>query len=216
MAEQYGQLEKQLLRQKKIIAGVDEVGRGALAGPVYAGAAILDFAKLLAMKKADRILIRDSKSLSRAQREKAKSLVETIAISYATGCAETDEIAELGITKSTFLAMHRALAKLSIPFDVLLIDGKYPLPDYASEQISIICGDGSCYSIAAASILAKETRDSLMREHAILYPAYGFDAHVGYATSKHLQAIQEQGVCALHRKNFEPIKSLLNSSSRTQ
>ena len=211
MPEQYGQLEKKLLRQKKTIAGIDEVGRGALAGPVYAGAAILDYAKLFAMKKEERHLIRDSKSLNRAQREKARLLVESIALCSATACAEIEEIEEIGIHKASFLAMHRALAKLSIPFDVLLIDGKYPLSHYDSEQISIIGGDASCFSIAAASILAKETRDILMREHAKLYPAYGFETHVGYATSKHLEAIEELGACSLHRKTFEPIKSLLSN-----
>lgn len=208
MPEKYGLIERRLLRQKKIIAGVDEVGRGALAGPVYAGAAILDYKKLFAMKDDEKSLIRDSKSLNRQQREKSFLLVQDIAITYSTASADLEEIASLGIVKATFLAMHRALAKLLTPFDILLIDGKYPLPDLQNEQMSIIGGDASCYSIAAASILAKETRDKIMRQHAAEFPGYGFDSHVGYATHKHLQAIQEQGACSLHRKNFEPFKSM--------
>jgi ribonuclease HII len=208
LTDQYGKIERQLLRQKKTIAGVDEVGRGALAGPVYAGAAILDFTKLFALDRAELALIRDSKSLSRSQREKSLLLIQDLTISHATASAETYEIEELGITKATFLAMTRALGKLK-PFDILLIDGKYPLPGFDKEQRSIIGGDASCFSIAAASILAKEARDSIMREQDLKFPGYGFDSHVGYATNKHLDAIRQQGACALHRRNFEPVKTLI-------
>lgn len=208
MAEQYGDIEKKLLLRKKIIAGVDEVGRGALAGPVYAGAVILDFKKLYALDPQSRALVRDSKSLSRAQREKSVCIVKEIASSYATGHASSQEIEEFGIVPATFMAMRRALNQLS-PFDLLLIDGKHPIPDFSQQQFSIIGGDRTCYTIAAASILAKETRDPLMREESIKYPGYGFDSHVGYATRTHLTAIKKLGVCSIHRKNFAPLKKLL-------
>jgi ribonuclease HII len=208
LREQYGHIEKQLLQKQKVIAGVDEVGRGALAGPVYAGAVVLDYHKLMALTKEERSLIRDSKALNRAQREKSLPLVMNISLSYATGSAETEEIEQIGITKATFLAMHRALSKLKCLFDILLIDGKFPLPDFALKQFSLIGGDRTCYSIAAASILAKETRDKIMIDHANSFPHYGFESHVGYATKKHLHAIHTHGVCTLHRKNFEPIRSL--------
>jgi len=208
LPEQYGDVEKRLLKTQKIIAGVDEVGRGALAGPVYAGAVILDYHKLMALSKQERSIVRDSKALNRAQREKSLPLVKALSISYATGCAETEEIERLGITKATFLAMHRALSKLKTSFDILLIDGKFPLPDFSLEQLNLIGGDRTCYSIAAASILAKETRDKIMMQEANLFPLYGFEKHVGYATQSHLKAIHTHGICTLHRKNFEPIRSL--------
>ncbi len=213
MAEQYGVIEKRFLAQKKKLVGIDEVGRGALAGPVYAGAVIIDFYKLYALATESRALVRDSKTLSRAQREKSLGFVKEIASSYATGRAEIDEIEGLGITKATFLAMQRALATLDESFDVLLIDGKYPLPDYSGEQLAIIGGDHSCFSIAAASILAKEARDEIMRFESDKFPGYGFDSHVGYATRHHLQAINDYGICSMHRKNFEPIKTLLKQTS---
>ncbi|MBP6045141.1 ribonuclease HII [Candidatus Woesebacteria bacterium] len=208
MAEQYGDIEKKLLLRKKIIVGVDEVGRGALAGPVHAGAVILDFKKLFALDPQSLSLIRDSKSLSRSQREKSVCIVKDIASSYATGEASSQEIEEFGIVPATFLAMRRALKQLNAPFNLLIIDGKHPIPDFPHQQISIIGGDRTCYTIAAASILAKETRDPLMREHSLKYPGYGFDSHVGYATRTHLLAIKKLGICSLHRKNFAPLKNL--------
>ena len=209
MADTYGAFEKQLVRLQKHIVGVDEVGRGALAGPVYAGAAILDFAKLFKLSRENRSLIRDSKSLTHAQRQKSLLLIHKVAKTYAVGSADIREIESLGITQASFLAMRRALAKLTESFDVLLIDGKLYLPNVFVEQHAIIGGDASCFSIAAASILAKEARDELMREESPLYPAYGFDSHVGYATEKHLNAIHEHGPCAIHRKSFDPIKALI-------
>ncbi len=211
MASSYGEIEKRFLRKNKVIAGVDEVGRGALAGPVYAGAVILDFYKLYDLDEDRRALIRDSKALSKLQREKALPLVKEIASHHATGHADLEEIARLGIVKATFLAMHRALANLGSRYDILLIDGKYPLPDHLGEQMAIIGGDHLCFSIAAASILAKETRDTHMRIEAEQFPGYGFDSHVGYATRDHLRAIHQKGACGLHRKNFEPIKTMLQA-----
>lgn len=209
MIKSYGIVEKKLLHQKRIIAGVDEVGRGALAGPVYAGAAVLDYKKLLALDKAELSLIRDSKSLSRPQREKSLILINKIALTHTTAFADVHEIEMLGIVQATFLAMKRALGQLTLAFDILLIDGKFPIPEFDREQLSLIGGDRTCYAIAAASILAKEARDTVMREEGNRYPNYGFENHVGYATGKHLEAIRNLGACSLHRKNFEPIKSLL-------
>ncbi len=211
MDKNYGDLEQNLLLQNKVIAGVDEVGRGCLAGPVYAAAAVLDFDKLFALKKNQLSLIRDSKSLSHKQRAISLSFLPDIALSYGIAHADTWEIEELGISKATFLAMHRALNQLKVPFDILLLDGKYPLPDFEKKQMCIIGGDASCFSIAAASIFAKEARDGIMRDIAKTFPNYGFEKHVGYATKMHLSAIKQHGICSLHRKNFEPIKSMLSS-----
>ncbi|MBI2603606.1 MAG: ribonuclease HII [Deltaproteobacteria bacterium] len=207
----YKKAEKELFHQKIWVAGIDEVGRGALAGPVYAGASILDFNKLDALKKNERSLIRDSKTLSHAQRQKAVCLIETIALDHSVAHASSLEIETLGIVGATFLAMHRALEKLSHAFHVLFIDGKFPLPEFHGEQKAIIGGDNATYSIAAASILAKEARDAFMREQSSLYPHYHFHANVGYGTRQHLDAISEQGACPLHRKNFSPFTGAQNS-----
>lgn len=208
LLESYGHLEKELLQTHTVLAGVDEVGRGALAGPVYAGAAILDFSKLFQLEPSARKLVRDSKKLSPTQRQNSLSILEDICISKATASTSHEEIEALGISKATFLAINRALEKLSTPFDLLLIDGKYPLPDFYGRQKTVIGGDASCFSIAAASIIAKVARDTLMKEASLHYPQYGFEKHVGYATKQHITAIKESGACPIHRKNFEPIKSL--------
>jgi len=117
------------------------------------------------------------------------------------------EIDDLGIVAATFLAMRRAIAACNRPIDMLLIDGKWPIPHYGGQQQAVIKGDFLCYSIAAASILAKEVRDSFMQEQAGLFPAYGFESHVGYGTKRHLAMIERNGICPLHRISFVPIKS---------
>lgn len=187
------------------MVGVDEVGRGALAGPVYAGAAILDFDKLEALEKAERSLIRDSKTLSHLQRKKALHIIEGISLSHAIASSDHSEIETLGIVGATFLAMHRALQRLHHPFHILYIDGKFPLPKFQGQQKAIVRGDSASDSIAAASILAKEARDAFMREQDALYPQYHFKDNVGYGTQHHLSAIKDCGACPIHRKNFAPI-----------
>ena len=208
---EYGALEKKFLKQKLRIVGVDEVGRGALAGPVYAGAAILDFSKLFALESRSRSLVRDSKALTRSQRVESVGIIQQVALSYAVDKADKQEVETLGIVSATFLAMKRALSNLSQGFDLLLIDGKFPIPGFLAPQKNIIGGDGSCYSIAAASVLAKVARDAFMRDQAEKFPGYGFETHVGYATREHLLAIKQQGACALHRSNFAPFRNSENS-----
>lgn len=199
-----------LIRAGKIVAGVDEVGKGCLAGPVYAGIAILDFAALSRLPPAQQELVRDSKTLSPRQRQQIINLMvsEGVASAYAVDSATVAEIERLGIQGATELAMLRAVKNLeerAVDFDVLLIDGKLLLKGYPGLQEAIINGDALCATIAAASIFAKEARDQYMREQAEQYQGYGFERHVGYGTALHLASIASLGICPLHRRNFRPI-----------
>ncbi len=204
-----GKLEKALVeRDGVVIVGVDEVGRGCIAGPVYAACVILDFAKLHLLAADEKNLLRDSKTLSAGQRQKALSTIQTIAIEIQSGHASVREIETLGIQPATFLAMRRALNNCQQPFNLVLVDGNRPINDIAWKQMTVIKGDNLCYSIAAASIVAKETRDQFMREQDLQFPDYGFASHVGYGTKEHLAAIARSGICTLHRRNFAPISKV--------
>ena len=208
-----GAVERQLLKAGHTVAGVDEVGRGCLAGPVHAGCAILDWTKFKRLSKAKRALIRDSKQLSAKQRAGLVPLLRDLCEAQHVASASSAEIDQRGIVAATFLAMHRAIAGCQREIGVLLIDGKWPLTAYAGRQQAIIKGDFLCYSIAAASILAKEDRDAYMREQAGLFPAYGFQSHVGYGTKQHLAMIRRHGICPLHRMSFAPIKGQAAAAS---
>ncbi|MCB9228081.1 MAG: ribonuclease HII [Deltaproteobacteria bacterium] len=209
-----GQRESQLLRQYSHLTGIDEVGRGCIAGPVYAAAVILDYERLKQLDSSARNLIRDSKTLSAAQRSKiAPKITEELALDFSIGWSSSEEIERQGIVAATFGAMLKALQSLSVPSDYLMIDGQRPLAGYSGKQEWVIRGDQTCYNIAAASILAKVARDQFMAEQAILYPDYGFNTHVGYGTAKHLEAIRKNGICPLHRKNFAPISRMVAALS---
>lgn len=197
------------------IAGVDEVGRGCLAGPVYAGCAVLDFEKCALLNPKDLDLIRDSKTLSSRQRKKATEILAQVGVDLCIGVATVREIEKHGILEACFLAMRRALSKCRTPIDVLLVDGQLRLTGYSGEQKTIIDGDKLCYNIAAASIIAKEARDHYMQEQSRLYPVFGFEKHVGYGTQQHMAAIKEYGVCPLHRRNFAPIREALAAGPRS-
>ena len=203
---QKGALEKKHHRRDRRIIGVDEVGRGCLAGPVYAAVVALDYYKVNDLDGTVRDLIRDSKKLSSKQRQKIIPVLEAVSVEWGIGQASAREIEALGIVPATFLAMKRAFLHLKHEYDLLLIDGNQVHPDMPMEQETVIGGDGLCYAIAAASILAKEARDSMMREAHLEYPQYGFGDHVGYGTKSHLQALAEFGITPLHRRNFAPIR----------
>ncbi|PGL68016.1 ribonuclease HII [Bacillus sp. AFS055030] len=181
----------------KLIAGVDEVGRGPLAGPVVAAAVIL-------AENTELIGLDDSKKLSKEKRQYFVKRIKEEAISYGVGMASSTEIDEINIYEATKLAMRRAIEQLTHPPEHLLIDAmKLPLD---ISQTSIIKGDATSISIAAASVLAKETRDSIMCELSLKHPNYGFDKHMGYGTKEHLKAIDEHGIINEHRRSFAPIK----------
>ena len=184
-------------------AGVDEAGRGPLAGPVVAAAVILP-------SDYGNSLIRDSKKLSPARRERAFSVIRDDAVSFAVAFASPEEIDKINILQASLLAMRRAVEALSSPPDFLFVDGNHRIPCGRSIlcglfQEPLIGGDDRCLSVAAASILAKVTRDRIMAELDLEYPEYGFAGHKGYPTSKHFEAIRRFGPCPIHRRTFKGV-----------
>ena len=194
-------LERSLGREGvTLIAGVDEVGRGALAGPVMAGAVILNLADFPRG-------LNDSKQLSRAERERLAGEIRTRAIACAVTRIEHDEIDRVNILQASLRAMAEAVKALQPSPDYVLIDGRQLLPSVACPQKAIIKGDGKSVSIAAASIIAKVARDSVMAELDSLYPGYGFASHFGYNTREHQEAIARLGASAIHRLTFRGVLS---------
>ncbi len=189
--------EKQFLRAYRYVAGVDEVGRGALAGPVVAAAVILpaDF---------DHPELADSKCLSAEKREELFQIITQEAVAWAVARIENEIIDEIGILKASLRAMAQALEALEPKPQLALIDGRFTTP-WAGLQKAIIDGDALCRSIAAASIVAKVTRDYIMTEAATVFPQYAFDKHKGYATKQHLEALKTYGPCPIHRRSFRPV-----------
>ncbi|OVE80377.1 ribonuclease HII [bacterium I07] len=176
------------------VAGVDEAGRGPLAGPVVAGAVIFK----------DHVLIEgmnDSKKLTPRKREQLYHGIREHALAWATGIVFEQEIDRINIYQATLKAMRKAIGSLCVNPDFLLIDG-HALPENILPQRAIPGGDRKCYSIAAASIVAKVTRDKMMLEYDEMFPQYGFAQHKGYGTKKHFEAIQQFGLCEIHRKSF--------------
>jgi len=188
------------------VAGIDEAGRGAWAGPVVAAAAIFPPATKLPRQ------VRDSKLLSPAQRETAYSLVCEVALAWSVGQASHVEIDTLGIVPATRLAMMRAVQALDVQPDALLIDA-VKLPDLHVRQRVLYHADMVCQTVAAASILAKVTRDRLMIELDAQYPGYCFASHKGYGTAAHRQALDALGVCAIHRQTYRPIADRIEGVS---
>lgn len=190
--------EERLLR-KGIwpVAGVDEAGRGPLAGPVAAAAVILN-------PQCVPVGLNDSKKLKPKQRETLFEVILATALGVSVAFASAEEIDQLNIRQATFLAMRRALAALTPAPCHILFDGREFPPQLAASSATIIGGDGLIASIAAASIIAKVTRDRWMTELSEFYPMYRFAEHFGYATKAHLSAIATHGPCPLHRKTFRP------------
>lgn len=178
----------------KIICGVDEAGRGPLAGPVCAAAVILP-------PNADIPGLNDSKKLSDKKRRELYPIIMEQAVAYGIGLADHTEIDEINILQATFLAMERAIAQLSVKPELALIDGNRE-KDFGIPVKTVIHGDSLSASIAAASILAKVTRDDLMLKMAEEYPQYGFDVHKGYGTKAHYQALTDNGPSPIHRMTF--------------
>ena len=182
------------------IAGVDEVGRGPLAGPVVAAAVILP-------KNIEDLGFDDSKKLSASKREEIYRLIQEKAIAIGIGIVDADIIDQVNIYQASRLAMQQAVSELKIQPDYLLIDAMKI--DVNTPQIGIIKGDAKSISIAAASIVAKQVRDQMMRECDELYPGYDFSNNAGYGTPKHLEGLNKKGICPIHRKTFAPIKDFL-------
>lgn len=190
------------LRAKGFTAacGIDEAGRGPLAGPVVAAAVILP-------EGIELPGVNDSKKITEKKREVLFDFVKEHALAYGIGQASEQEIDEINILQATFLAMRRAVEALDVPADFALVDGNR-IQGLGIPAETVIGGDGKVLSIAAASILAKVTRDRYMREMAQTYPEYGFEKHKGYGTKAHYAAIEQYGICPLHRRTF--LKKILN------
>jgi len=190
------------LAARKLIAGVDEVGRGPLAGPVIAAAVILDDRRPIDG-------LADSKVLSAARREELSPIIKERAICWALGRAEIEEIDNLNILHASLLAMQRAVEALRIAPDFALVDGNR-MPPLSCQGRAIVHGDATVPAISAASILAKVARDAEMVRMDVLYPEYGFSRHKGYPTEHHLKALEKCGISPIHRRSFGPVRRLLN------
>ncbi len=176
------------------ICGIDEAGRGPLAGPVVAGAVVLP--------KGKRILyVNDSKKLSEKKREELFDVIKEEALCFGLGIVSPERIDEINILQATYEAMREAVNKLSVSPDILLNDA-VTIPGIDIRQVPIIKGDAKSLTIASASILAKVTRDRIMAEYDLQYPEYGFAKHKGYGTKAHIDAIRQFGPCPIHRKTF--------------
>ena len=177
-----------------VIAGIDEAGRGPLAGPVAAGAVILP-------EDHDILYLNDSKKLSAKKRDMLFDRIREEALAWAVGLVEPARIDEINILQATYEAMRLAVSQLKVKPTVLVNDA-VTIPGISIPQVPVIKGDAKCISIAAASILAKVTRDRIMEEMDARYPEYGFARHKGYGTKEHMDAIREYGPCPIHRRSF--------------
>jgi ribonuclease HII len=184
------------------VAGIDEAGRGPIAGPVTAAVVILPPDPDMAVKLSG---VRDSKQMTAAEREFWSACLKTAVVDWGIGFASSVEIDQMGIIPATCLAINRALATLKISPEHLLLD-YLRLPDWKFPQTPIVKGDARCLSVAAASVLAKVARDAHLCELDEMYPGYGFASHKGYCTPEHQNALQHLGPCPIHRHSFRPIR----------
>jgi len=197
--------QQHLLNKNHLIAGIDEAGRGPLAGPVVAAAVILD-----PQQPIDGLA--DSKVLSKLKRESLSKFIKTRALSWSIAFASVEEIDELNILQATLLAMQRAVNGLHIQPDEALVDGNQ-IPRLLIPTLAIIKGDSKIPAISAASIIAKVERDSMMLNYHKLHPHYSFHLHQGYGTKLHLAEIAQFGFLEIHRKSFNPLRTLLSEQT---
>ena len=191
-----------------LICGVDEAGRGPLAGPVVAAAVVLPCGWSEAGLDGRLRGLNDSKQLTEAQREEYYSVLTTHPqIRWAVASADVEVIDRINILQATYRAMNLALEQLQPPPEHVLVDGR-PVKSMRFPHTALVKGDARSYSIAGASVLAKVTRDRLMKEFDLLYPGYGFAEHKGYGTPQHLAAIQALGPCPIHRRSFAPFRAV--------
>ncbi len=190
----------------RFVAGIDEAGRGPLAGPVFAAAVILN---------PDQPIegLRDSKKLTPLERSRLEPMIKERALAWAVAFSTVEEIDRLNILQATLLAMKRAVLALKVEPTLLLIDGNR-MPQMPYRMRTIVKGDDKVPEISAASILAKTAHDRLFETYAIKYPGYGFESHMGYGTKEHVEAIERRGILPIHRKTFEPIASLLKAKMK--
>ncbi len=187
----------------QIVAGLDEAGRGAWAGPVYAAAVVLPNDERICSLLSG---VRDSKRMTALQRQRWEGCIKAASVAWGIGSATNEEIDTLGIVPATCLAMRRALEEISNPPRYLLVD-YLNISDCSAPQLSIPKGDCLSLSIAAASVLAKVNRDAFMAQMDEQYPGYGFARHKGYGTALHIAMLEKHGPCAIHRMTFRPLSS---------
>jgi len=181
------------------IAAIDEVGRGPLAGPVVVAALVLDKNFEITEKLKD---VKDSKKLSEKKREKLFPEIQNSFLDIGIGLCDQVTIDRINILEATFLAMKKAISSLKEKVDFVILDGKMTIPNFTTPQKAFVKGDNLVFSIAAASIVAKVTRDKMMKKFALQYPQYGFLQNKGYGTKAHFEAIKKFGITDLHRKSF--------------
>lgn len=191
-----------LARGHQVVAGIDEAGRGPLAGPVVAAAVILPL-------ECDIQGIFDSKQLTSQKRDLAFEKIHETALGIGIGIVEEADIDRINILQATYRAMRAAISGLSVRADIFLVDG-YPIPGFEYQQQGIVDGDCKSASIAAASIIAKVTRDRIMCMYDEMFPQYGFAKHKGYPTEHHLRMLQMHGICEIHRRSFGPVRDQLS------
>ena len=209
MADMYKFEAEAMVAGASRVAGIDEAGRGPLAGPVVAAAVWL--APDLRIDG-----VNDSKQLSATKREALFELLTTHDdVCYAIAVVDADEVDRINILQATYVAMRRASSALDPAADFLLVDGR-PVPKLPMPSQSIVKGDAKSASIAAASILAKVHRDALMKAYDTKFPGYGFAKHKGYGTAAHLAALERQGACPIHRHSFSPVARVLNASDQLE
>lgn len=202
------QTERKFFNNKyQIIAGVDEAGRGPLAGPVVAACVIIDSNFKIT---EDLEAVADSKKLSAKKREQLFKVIKEKALAVEISVVSHEVIDKINILQASLLAMKKAIEACKITPDLVLIDGNQKIPNLKIEQQTIVGGDASVFCIAAASIVAKVSRDYLISEAAKKYPEYGFEKHKGYGTKQHLEALEKYGPCPIHRQSFAPIKKPSN------
>ena len=200
-------LEQDAWENHFLVGGIDEAGRGAWAGPLIAACVIFPpgFSKPAKMRP----IIQDSKKMSPKQREAAMIIIQKYALAIGVGRISPKYIDHNNILCSTWQAMRQAIINTGKKLDLCLVDGPFEIPGLKQKQIALIKGDGQIFSIAAASIVAKVSRDRIMKKYDHLFPAYGFRRHVGYGTKFHEQALRAFGPCRLHRRSFQPLKTWL-------
>jgi len=205
--------EKLIRKGYRNIAGIDEAGRGPLAGPVVAAAVVFsESAKIGEMIKMG---VRDSKLLTSRKRDYLYEKIIEKCSDWAVSVVSQDTIDEINILQASLLAMRQAVESLRVRPDFLIIDGKFTISDFPISQLAIPKADQRIFSVSAASVIAKVTRDRLLVEFDEKYPVYGFAKHKGYGTKSHIEAIHKHGPCEIHRKSFSPIDEIIKKFKRS-
>jgi ribonuclease HII len=196
-------LEATLVRKGyRFVCGVDEVGRGPLAGPVVAAAVIMPEGITI-----DRL--NDSKLLTEIERERIFETIADLGLPCAVGVIDHETIDRINILKASLMAMRKAIMELKQSPDFVIVDGKFTIPNLNLPQYAVACADGNCKCVAAASVVAKVTRDRIMDRMQALYPSFTFSQHKGYATPQHLDELRTHGPCDIHRRSYQPVAEYL-------